>query len=366
VRAPRAVDDVLTVLNGPAPRAEAVDVLANDRFAAGFTVTLAEAAHGAAVREGAGVVRYTPDRGFAGDDAVRYFLVEPDGRVAASAFVRVRVAAVDARDDAATTRVDTGVRVPVLANDVAPSGVTVVLATPGPSAGTVTVNADGSIDYAPARGATGTDRFRYSLTGVVRGTRVVLDTAVVRVTVTEVDVPPPGGGPGDPGTGDPGDSGDPGSGDPGDSTPPDSPPASTPGSTPEAPDDVRVRLDVQSVSPLAQVHVTGSGCPASKPVIVEVDGRVAARPTADADGEFSATVPAPDRVGRHHVGVTCGASTTTSDLDVVVTTMQSGTQAPAGAAAAAAALLLFFLLSGMGLNPTGRRAPAAGPGAGET
>ena len=83
---------------------------------------------------------------------------------------------------------------------------------------------------------------------------------------------------------------------------------------------------------------------------------MAARPTAGSDGEFRVTVPAPDEIGRHEVAVTCGASTTTSDLDVVVTTMQAGTQAPAGAAAAAAALLLFFLLSGMGLNPTGRRA----------
>jgi hypothetical protein len=358
VRAPQPGDDAMTVLSGPVPRPEAVDVLANDRFAAGFAVSVGDAAHGDAVLEGDRVVRYTPDAGFAGADTVPYDLVEPDGSVAASAVVRVRVDAVDARDDAATTRVDEDIRLAVLANDVAPSGVTVSLAAPGPSTGTVAVNADGSLDYRPT--AVGTDGFRYSLTGVVRGTRVVLDTAVVRVTVT--DVPPPGGG--GPGPGDP----DPGDPDPGDPVDPDPDPgAGTPGTTPPAtprtPDDVRVRLDVDSASPLAEVEVTGSGCPASEPVIVEVDGRVAARPTANGDGEFRATVPAPDEVGRHRVAVTCGAGTTTSDLDVVVTTMQAGTQAPAGAAAAAAALLLFFLLSGMGLNPTGRRArPAASPG----
>jgi hypothetical protein len=40
---------------------------------------------------------------------------------------------------------------------------------------------------------------------------------------------------------------------------------------------------------------------------------------------------------------------------VVITTMESATQAPTAAALAAAVVLLFFLLSGFGLNPTGRR-----------
>ena len=297
VRAPRAADDAMTVLSGPAPRPEVVDALANDRFAAGFAVSLGDAAHGEAVLEGDGVVRYTPDAGFAGADAVPYDLVEPDGSVADSAVVRVRVVAVDARDDAATTQVGDPVRVRVLANDVAPSGVTVSLAAPGPSAGAVALDADGSFDYTPA--AVGTDRFRYSLTGVVRGTRVVLDTAVVRVTVTDLDVPPPGGDP-DPGDPDPGDPG-PADPDPGAGTPP----ATTPDTTPQEPDGVRVRLGVDSASPLAEVEVTGSGCPAAEPVIVEVDGRVAARPTADSDGEFRVTRARAGRDrparGRRHV-----------------------------------------------------------------
>jgi hypothetical protein len=117
-----------------------------------------------------------------------------------------------------------------------------------------------------------------------------------------------------------------------------------------------VEIDVDSTSPLADVTVRGSGCAGGSEVVLDVDGRAVTTVTADEAGQFTATIPAPDAVGKHRVGATCGASTTSSSLDVVVTTMQSGTQAPAGAAAAAAILLLFFLLSGMGLDPTGRRA----------
>jgi hypothetical protein len=221
----------------------------------------------------------------------------------------------------------------------------------------VVVNADGSVDYAPDAGFTGTDRFRYALTGVVDGRRADVDTAAVRVTVTAA--PPPATPDGDPpgGTGDPGDPGD----DPGTTGTP--PGQRGPGPATPA-DDLDVDLSVGSASPLADVTVRGDGCPASGRVVVELDGRQVAAPVADASGRFRADIPAPDDVGSHEVAVTCGSGTTTSSLDVVVTTMQSGTQAPAGAAAAAAVLLLFFLLSGMGLNPTGRRRtnPRAGGG----
>jgi hypothetical protein len=76
---------------------------------------------------------------------------------------------------------------------------------------------------------------------------------------------------------------------------------------------------------------------------------------ASGAGTLRARIAAPERIGRHVVSVTCGRATQDAGLDVVVTTLQSATQAPAGAAAIAAGLLMFFLLSGLGLNPTGRR-----------
>jgi len=130
----------------------------------------------------------------------------------------------------------------------------------------------------------------------------------------------------------------------------------TPGtdSAPQPEPERGVDLDVDTTSPGADVAVTGHNCPPTGEVTVEVDGREVQTGTARSDGTYAATIPAPTGIGRHDVGVTCGSGTTTTRLDVVVTTMQSGTQAPAGAAAAAAALLLFFLLSGLGMNPTGR------------
>jgi hypothetical protein len=88
---------------------------------------------------------------------------------------------------------------------------------------------------------------------------------------------------------------------------------------------------------------------------VAVDGKPTVRVNADDQGRFTARLSAPERIGRHRIDITCGSATWTSSLDVVRTTLQSATQAPGGAAVAAAALLLFFLLSGLGLNPSGRR-----------
>jgi hypothetical protein len=268
--------------------------------------------------------------------------------------VRVTVRLVDARDDAVTTERGRGTRIRVLANDDVVTGVTVRLVSP-PSHGTTTLRGDGRVDYVPAAGFTGTDRFRYALTGVVGGVRTDLDVARVTVTIEPPEVPPGDpGNPGDPG-GTPGD-GTPGDGTPGDTAPDpgEQPVTPTPGTDPAPEPERGVELDVDTTSPGADVQVTGRNCPPTGEVVVEVDGREVKTGTARSDGSYVTTVPAPTGVGRHDVGVTCGSGTTTTRLDVVVTTMQSGTQAPAGAAAAAAALLLFFLLSGLGMNPTGR------------
>lgn len=353
VRAPVAVDDATTMFGG---RSQDVDVLANDRFADGFTVRPLAPADGTATLLTSGAVRYTPDAGFAGTDSFRYELLDTAGAVVARATVRVTVRLVDARDDAVTTERGEGVRIRVLGNDDFVSGVTVRLVD-RPANGTITLRGDGRVDYVPRAGFTGTDRFRYALTGVVRGVRIDLDVARVTVRVQPPETPPdPGGDPG----------GNPG-GNPGGTTP-DGPPEGTdtdpdPGEQPvnptpgidPAPEPERgVDLDVDTTSPGAEVEVTGRNCPPTGEVVVEVDGREVATGTARADGGYVTTIPAPTGVGRHDIGVTCGSGTTTTRLDVVVTTMQSGTQAPAGAAAAAAALLLFFLLSGLGMNPTGR------------
>jgi outer membrane biosynthesis protein TonB len=348
VRTPVAVDDAATMFGG---RSEDVDVLANDRFAAGFTVRPLAPSDGTATLLTSGAVRYTPDAGFAGADRFRYELLDADGAVVARATVRVTVRLVDARDDAATTERGQRARIRVLANDDVVSGVTVRLID-RPANGTVTLRADGRVDYVPSAGFTGTDRFRYALTGVVGGARIDLDVARVTVTVEPPETPPDGNPGGNPGGNTPGD------GTPGDTNPDpgEQPVPPRPGTdpAPQPQPESGVELDVDTTSPGADVEVTGRHCPPTGEVVVEVDGREVATGTARSDGTYVTTIPAPTGVGRHDIGVTCGSGTTTTRLDVVVTTMQSGTQAPAGAAAAAAALLLFFLLSGLGMNPTGR------------
>jgi large repetitive protein len=342
VEPPDAVDDSLRMFSN---QFELINVTANDRFAAGFAVRVHQPGHGGTTIGSAGVVRYTPAPGFDGPDHFDYDLVDTLGAVAATGTVQVRVQRVDAVDD--TVRIAHSappVTIRVLANDTTVNGVTVRLGTvPDPRVGTVTLNSDGRVVFTPGAWFRSGDGFQYALTGVVRGARIDLDRANVVIRLR----PAPGGS-------------TPGGSTPGGSTP--SGPIPTPGPSPSGgtpappPAPIGVRINVGSASPLAPVQVTGSRCPAGTPVQVAVDGSTVATVQADQAGRFAATITAPGRIGRHPLAVTCGAATWTSSLDVVVTTMESATQAPAAAGVLAAALLLFFLLSGLGLNPTGRRA----------
>lgn len=88
----------------------------------------------------------------------------------------------DAQDDTAKTKVNRAVKVAVLANDSDPDGdpLTVSSVT-SPSNGTATLNADGTITYAPARGFVGQDTFTYT----VRDPSGLEDTASVVVDVIQ-------------------------------------------------------------------------------------------------------------------------------------------------------------------------------------
>ena len=95
--------------------------------------------------------------------------------------------AVVANPNTVTTTVNTAVNIPVLNNDTN-SGVAATLTNVGlptvstnPAHGTTSVNADGSINYTPTSGFTGTDTFIYTLCDKVQTT--VCDTALVTVSV---------------------------------------------------------------------------------------------------------------------------------------------------------------------------------------
>ena len=73
-----------------------------------------------------------------------------------------------ANDDAETTNQDTAVNITVLANDSDPDGgtPTVTGTSGGPSNGAVSLNPDGTIQYTPNPGFSGTDTFEYTISDV--------------------------------------------------------------------------------------------------------------------------------------------------------------------------------------------------------
>ena len=91
----------------------------------------------------------------------------------------------DARDDTATTAVNTAVVINVKANDSDPDNTNAQLtvtqaALVDPSKGTVSINADGTLNFKPAAGVTGTVEINYTL----KDPGGLTDTAKVTVTVT--------------------------------------------------------------------------------------------------------------------------------------------------------------------------------------
>jgi len=135
-------------------------------------------------------VTYTPGQDFNGTDHFRYTI--SDGRgFFAEATVTVTATPVNdppvARDDAATTAEDTAVTVNVLGNDSDVDGdpLTVTGVTQG-AHGSVVLNADGSVTYAPAADFNGVDHFTYTVSDGRGGTA----TATVAVTVNSVNDAP--------------------------------------------------------------------------------------------------------------------------------------------------------------------------------
>ncbi len=94
-----------------------------------------------------------------------------------------------ASDDQTSTNVDTSVAINPLGNDTDPDDDTLKIVSTGPSAngGTVSINANGTVNYTPSSGFTGIDTFTYTIGDGNGGT----DTAIVTVEVgvTSVEVP---------------------------------------------------------------------------------------------------------------------------------------------------------------------------------
>ncbi|HET9665256.1 MAG TPA: Ig-like domain-containing protein, partial [Desertimonas sp.] len=132
---------------------------------------------------------YTPALDYHGPDSITFRA--SDGTLTDDAVVTITVTPVNdapvAGDDEATTTEDTPVDVAVLANDTdADGGTLIVTDFTQPEQGTVSANANGTLEYAPNADFHGSDSFTYTISDGQGGS----DTASVFVTVTPVNDPP--------------------------------------------------------------------------------------------------------------------------------------------------------------------------------
>ena len=160
-------------------------------YAAGSTATLAGI--GTLVINANGSYSFTPAANYNGAVPVATYTAT-DGTLTSSATLAIALAPVNdapvAHDDLASTAINTPLAISVLANDTDADGdvLTVISATlADPTHGTVTVNADGTLNFTPAPNVTGPVVIAYTVSDGHGGS----DTATVTVNVGN-NTPPSG------------------------------------------------------------------------------------------------------------------------------------------------------------------------------
>ncbi|KQS15517.1 S-layer family protein [Frigoribacterium sp. Leaf186] len=178
VVAPKAVDDVATVVAGGRVTVATPGVVGND-VGTGLTVTsVTPAPHGTVTVAPDGSFDYTPAPGFSGDDIVVYTVTDRDGGTdTATVTVTVTPRAID---DRYTTPAATTLTVPapgLLGNDL---GTGLTLTSVGtPAHGTIVTQPNGSAVYTPDAGFSGTDRVEYTATDASGHSTKAVATIVV-------------------------------------------------------------------------------------------------------------------------------------------------------------------------------------------
>jgi hypothetical protein len=153
-------------------------------------------AHGVvSINAGTGVYTYTPVGDYNGSDSFVVTASDGNGGLVSSTVSVTVTAVVDIADDAITTNEDTTVNIPVLTNDsfdgssatiTAIDGMAAVVGTPITVAnGSVTLLANGTLDFAPSGNFNGPTSFTYTVTS-----GGVTETATVAVSVTPVNDAP--------------------------------------------------------------------------------------------------------------------------------------------------------------------------------
>jgi len=171
-----------------------VDVLANDTDVDDDTLFVdsiaAQPANGSVVINADDTLTYTPDPDYNGADSFTYTASDGNGGFD-TATVTVTVNAINdapiAADDSIATNEDTPITYNVLANDTDIDGDTLAVASviQGTN-GTVSLNVDNTVTYAPNANYNGSDSFTYSVIDGQGG----IDTATVNVTVIPVNDAP--------------------------------------------------------------------------------------------------------------------------------------------------------------------------------
>ncbi|WP_341838723.1 Ig-like domain-containing protein [Chitinophaga caseinilytica] len=167
-----------------------INVIANDTQANGAidvaTVTVqAQPANGTVTVSANGIVRYTPAPGFTGTDRFTYIVRNTGNLPSNIATVTINVDIMPvAVNDTLNTRPDQRTQIPVLTNDKGAIDPASIVISRQPARGTVTINPDGTVTFAPLPGFKGAEEFRYRMRDV-HGT--LSNEAVVRIYVGEED-----------------------------------------------------------------------------------------------------------------------------------------------------------------------------------
>lgn len=174
---PAAGDDSYHVVAGNPLTA---DVTSNDACSGTCTWTLGSGAPNGLTLSTSGTLSWTPSTSTIGTTSVTYSLTSA-AVASAPATGHITIDVSGAADDTATTATGTPVTIPVQAND--PCGGCSVVSVGDATAGTATLNADGTITYTPLGSFSGSDGFTYTVSD---GTH--RDTATVTVAVTPAAV----------------------------------------------------------------------------------------------------------------------------------------------------------------------------------
>ena len=190
---PSALGEFLSI---PAGQALLGNVLANDTDPDGDPLTVVGAGLFNSVMAGSvemaadGAFTYWPANGYVGTDSFDYTITDGHGNTAsavASIAVMPATPVPMAVDDHVTTDEDVAVTIDAAANDVDPSGNTLVIGAVTQGAnGTVGINFDGTLTYTANADFSGTDSFTYTANDI----HGAATTATVTVTVVSVNDAP--------------------------------------------------------------------------------------------------------------------------------------------------------------------------------